>query len=506
MRSCIPNVEVIGEVEINIRDATPHLQWVDTTASQDDFEAYADASQWYLTNVTDAIELIRFNASNNLFLRGGSVTYSWPTTDGTSGQFVSTNGSGVLSFATGSGGNSFETIAVPAGASIVAETSTDTATFTEDTFLTLTGTAAPDTIDITQVTTDLGTDGLIAANAVALGTDTTNNYVASIGNCTASESVDCFTGSDGNTLTSTTSEVLDLSVDATLTFTRNTAGTVTFIGADNATPATTIYDTTGAGTVQIGSADVAAVNVLLNDVLFTINATTAYDLYYSSSVGVLGWGDVVSCNDALCAGTASSGSVKLTSTPDSAGLFTQAYNGTFAVPTSLIANDNAGIWEAEGYNASSASWDRMGSLYFVADGEFATAGDATDSPGRLEVWTVPNGSATQALRFTIDNAGLTTALANLTIGNGATTAGILAIREDTYAGTNEATFTVPALAVDTDYTLPADDGAASEVLSTDGAGVLDWVAAGAGDITDVYNCASGDCNKNLLADGHLLNI
>src|SRR3990167_5053046 len=324
--------------DLNVRDATPHLRWIDTTASEDDFECYADASQFYCTNFTDAIELIRFNASNNLFLRGGSITYSWPTTDGTSGQFISTNGSGVLSFATGSGGNSFETIAVHAGTDPVADSSTDTLTLTETSFLTLTGTAATDTIDITQVTTDLGTDGLIAANAVALGTDTTNNYVASIGNCTASESVDCFTGSDGNTLTSTTSEVLDLSVDATLTFRRNTAGTVTFIGADNATPATTIYDTTGAGTVQIGSADVAAVNVLLNDVLFTINATTAYDLYYSSSVGVLGWGDVVSCNDALCAGTASSGSVKLTSTPDSAGLFTQAYNGTFAIPTSLVAN------------------------------------------------------------------------------------------------------------------------------------------------------------------------
>src|SRR3990167_5418078 len=164
--------------DLNVRDVAPHLRWIDTTASEDDFECYADASQFYCTNVTDAIELIRFNASNNLFLRGGSVTYSWPTTDGTSGQFVSTNGSGVLSFATGSGGNSFETIAVPAGASIVAETSTDTATFTEDTFLTLTGTAATDTIHITQVTTDLGTDGLIAANAVALTTDTTGNYAA----------------------------------------------------------------------------------------------------------------------------------------------------------------------------------------------------------------------------------------------------------------------------------------------------------------------------------------
>jgi len=164
--------------DLTLRDATPHLQWLDTTASHDDFEAYADASQWYLTNVTDAIELLRYDASYNLHFRGGAVAYDWPTADGSNGQFLRTNASGGLSWATGSGGNSFETMAVPAGASVVADTATDTLTLTEDTFLTLTGTAATDTIAITQVTTDLGTDGLIAANAVALTTDTTGNYAA----------------------------------------------------------------------------------------------------------------------------------------------------------------------------------------------------------------------------------------------------------------------------------------------------------------------------------------
>ena len=53
-------------------------------------------------------------------------------------------------------------------------------TITETSFLTITGTAATDTIDITQVTTDLGTDGLIAADAVALTTDTTGNYVGDV--------------------------------------------------------------------------------------------------------------------------------------------------------------------------------------------------------------------------------------------------------------------------------------------------------------------------------------
>lgn len=41
------------------------------------------------------------------------------------------------------------------------------------------------------------------------------------------------------------------------------------------------------------------------------------------------------------------------------------------------------------------------------------------------------------------------------------------------------------------YTLPNDDGDSGEVLSTNGSGVLDWIAAGAGDITTVGDVTSG---------------
>ena len=105
------------------------------------------------------------------------------------------------------GGNSFETVAVPAGASVVAESSTDTLTLTEDTFLTITGTAATDTIAFTQVTTDLGTDGLIAANAVALGTDTTNAYVATVAD--AGNTTIAVVGSGGETA-AVTLDAIDL--------------------------------------------------------------------------------------------------------------------------------------------------------------------------------------------------------------------------------------------------------------------------------------------------------
>jgi len=104
---------------------------------------------------------------------------------------------------------------------VVAESSTDTLTLTETSFLTLTGTAATDTIDITQVTTDLGTDGLIAANAVALTTDTSGNYVASVADGTG---IDGTAAAEGATYTPT----LDLTEISSLTWGAGAFTTMTF--------------------------------------------------------------------------------------------------------------------------------------------------------------------------------------------------------------------------------------------------------------------------------------
>ena len=82
--------------------------------------------------------------------------------------------------------------------------------------------------------------------------------VTAVGNCATGA---CFTGSSGTTLTSTTSEVLDLSTDGSLIFQRDDSGNVTFMGKDNSDPVNTFYDTSGAGSIVIGSADVAAVTV-----------------------------------------------------------------------------------------------------------------------------------------------------------------------------------------------------------------------------------------------------
>lgn len=70
---------------------------------------------------------------------------------------------------------------------------------------------------------------------------------------------------------------------------------------------------------------------------------------------------------------------------------------------------------------------------------------------------------------------------NLSIGNATTTAGVLTLLEDDDDGSNFASFMVPALTANTVYTLPPDDGDNTEVLQTNGSGVLTWVANGGGD-------------------------
>lgn len=76
--------------------------------------------------------------------------------------------------------------------------------------------------------------------------------------------------------------------------------------------------------------------------------------------------------------------------------------------------------------------------------------------------------------------GLVTASGTLTVGNGATSSGVLRIIEDTDTGSMFASFQVPTLAANTVYILPPDDGNSGDVLRSDGAGTLTWVAQSGG--------------------------
>lgn len=81
----------------------------------------------------------------------------------------------------------------------------------------------------------------------------------------------------------------------------------------------------------------------------------------------------------------------------------------------------------------------------------------------------------------------------------------LKLSEDPDNGTNATTIQAAASIADYTLTLPVDDGAAGEVLSTDGSGVLSWVAAATlpvsltTGVSGVLPLANGGTNKNATA-------
>ncbi len=89
---------------------------------------------------------------------------------------------------------------------------------------------------------------------------------------------------------------------------------------------------------------------------------------------------------------------------------------------------------------------------------------------------------------------------DLRVGSDTTTAGTVQLYD---GSSNYVQIDVPALAGNWVLTLPADDGDAGQVLSTDGSGNTDWVAAGAGsyDFT-----GAGDSGTSTIDDGDTLTV
>ncbi len=91
--------------------------------------------------------------------------------------------------------------------------------------------------------------------------------------------------------------------------------------------------------------------------------------------------------------------------------------------------------------------------------------------------------------------GVAIASQNLAVKNGNTSAGGIEIYEDSDDGTEKLTITAPALGADYTLTLPADDGDASQVLTTDGSGALSWTTAAAPNWANPGTIGSGSASS-----------
>ena len=105
-----------------------------------------------------------------------------------------------------------------------------------------------------------------------------------------------------------------------------------------------------------------------------------------------------------------------------------------------------------------------------------------------------SGEANVGIDFQAKGSGVYRFLAT------ASQAAELRLYEDTDDGSNYVAFKAPTLAGNVVYTLPIDDGTASQFLQTDGSGVLAWsTPAGSGDVSAASNF--GTDNVLIRADG-----
>ena len=80
--------------------------------------------------------------------------------------------------------------------------------------------------------------------------------------------------------------------------------------------------------------------------------------------------------------------------------FGMSSRGTLASPENSQEDDI--VFKFRGQGMCGGSFSTVGEILFLADGEFGTAGDTSDSPGRIELRTTPDGSDQTTVALTLD--------------------------------------------------------------------------------------------------------
>ena len=179
-----------------------------------------------------------------------------------------------------------------------------------------------------------------------------------------------------------------------------------------------------------------------------------------------------------------------TTASDYGSLVVGTYNSVGSSVTSGGAADN---FDADNsafvIGNGTPSGSRSDAFVVYASGNTTLAGDMTVTGNDITFGngeTISNSTdgtlaitaPATTMSGTLTSTGALTASANLTIGNGASTAGSIVFNEDTDDGSNTLTLKPAAMAANVTLTLPVDDGTANQVLATDGDGALSWATAG----------------------------
>ena len=434
---------------------------------------------------SDSLQLL-----NNTSLVVAGLTY--PTSDGTNGQAIVTDGSGNLSFSTISGGGggtvteAFKNILVSGQSNIVADSATDSLTFSAGSNITLTTNASTDTITIaasggevtvqeegSSLSTAATTLNFVGAGVTASGSGATKTItvpqqdlfstvaVSGQSNIVADSATDTLTFAAGSGISLTT----DASTDTV---------TITNSGSSSSASDTLkrfVYTTSSSTTAFTGSDDnsqslsytAGAVQVYLNGVLQKL--TTDYAETNSTTITFVN------------------------AVPSGNVVEIVAFYRTIGTGNSVV-NQFTGDGSTTAFTVTTAPVSENNLLVYI-DGVYQQKTDYAVSGTTLTMDTAP---ASGAIIETVCSVGAITSQADLTLtgtltGVNADLSGTLNVEGHVsldgsanelrfYEGSNYVGFEAPALSANQIWVLPDADGSSGHALKTDGSGNLSWGTAG----------------------------
>jgi trimeric autotransporter adhesin len=429
----------------------------------------------------------------------GSTTYTLPAADGTSGQVLSTNGSGILSWATASSGSTTHTLS----------SSSNTITSTVNG---VTGTAsAVNTVANTSSTNTLTT----TVNGVAAtGVNIINSNTLSLSSGNLTSTVNGVASSPVS-LSSLDSSIYKM--DGTLWGARNVT-----MGANNltfgATTGNLIFNPSSTGKVGIGTTSPAS-SLDVKGTLHLSGSTSGYvgfapaaaagsttytlpiadgasgQMLSTNGSGTLAWatpssstthtlsssGNIVTSTVNGVTGTASA--VNTVANSSSTNTLTTTVNGVAATSVNIINSNALSLSSGNltstvnGVTSTPVSLSSLDSSIYKMDGTLWANRTVTMGADNLTF-----GSTTGNLIFNPSSTGKV-GIGTTTPGSSLDVKGTLHLSGSTsgYVG-----FVPAAAAGSTTYTLPTGDGASGQQLTTNGSGVLSWVAA-SGSTTNVIS-------------------
>ena len=440
--------------------------------------------------ITARLRSDSFQLLNNTNLVVAGLTY--PTSDGTSGQAIVTDGSGNLSFSTISGGGggtvteAFKNILVSGQSNIVADSATDSLTFSAGSNITLTTNASTDTITIAAS----GGEVTVQEEGSSLSTAaTTLNFVGAGVTATGSGATKTITvpqqdlfktiavSGQGDVVADSATDTLTLAAGSGMTITTDAStDTVTFASSGSSSAASDtlkrfVYTTSSSTTAFTGSDDnsqtlnytLGAVQVYLNGVLQKL--TTDYAETNSSTITFVN------------------------AVPSGNVVEIVAFYRTIGTGNSVV-NQFTGDGSTTAFTVTTAPVSENNLLVYI-DGVYQQKTDYTVSGTTLTMDTAP---ASGAIIETVCSVGAITSQADLTLTGTLTSvnadlSGTLNVEGHVsldgsanelrfYEGSNYVGFEAPALSGDQIWVLPDADGSSGHALKTDGSGNLSWGTAG----------------------------